>query len=140
MEKQLLSYYRRFRSIGQKSQTALHSAKTLKEFKSLEFEGKARLRMEPEEENYFSVYGEPDTVEQRKEQEDILDRLGCWWVTSESSCPSCGSWEHTDSIGMCAGYSNPLDPFENEYVIDLMAAAVAASKEFTIRRELFLCI
>ena len=32
-------------------------------------------------------------------------------------------WEVVDSIGMCV-YANPLDPFENCYVPDLMASAL----------------
>ena len=36
-------------------------------------------------------------------------------------------WQHADSIGMCC-YRDPLDPFENCYVVDLMKSAIDARK------------
>ncbi len=104
---------------------ALNSARTLAQWREAEAAGRVRLRAEPEEGNYFDVYGEPDTEQQRKAIEQSIERDGCWFVIAEYLCRYCGQWKHADSIGMCI-YANPLDPFENDYVVDLMATTLDA--------------
>lgn len=131
--KQVLQYYRKFRQhspfmlVGRNAELALQSAKTLFRFEQLEAMGKVRLRMEDEQEDYFSVYGEPETQKQYDEILHQLEIYGCYWITSEYNdhCSKCDrdDWEQSDSIGMCI-YKNPLDPFENGYVIDLMKSAI----------------
>jgi hypothetical protein len=92
-------------------------------FRALESDGLVRLRALPEIESYFDVYGEPDSPEERQENNDQIDRDGCWLVESEFYAD--GAWHHADSIGMCV-YARPLDPAENCYVEDLMRAAIDA--------------
>jgi hypothetical protein len=94
-------------------------------FRNLERHGFVRLRAEPEQESYFDVFGNPETPEERQEIMDRLNLHGCWCVFSEFRGDD-GRWHHADSIGMCAGYQNVLDPEENDYVCDLMASAVNA--------------
>jgi len=94
-------------------------------FRNLERHGFVRLRAEPEQESYFDVFGEPDSAEERQEIVDSINLHGCWWVVSEFRGDD-GRWHRADSIGMCAGYQNVLDPEENDYVCDLMASAVNA--------------
>lgn len=93
-------------------------------FRALESDGQVRLRALPEVESYFDVYGEPDSAHERQEIIDQIERTGCWCVVSEFYAD--GAWHHADSVGMCAGYENPLNPAENMYIEDLMRSAVRA--------------
>lgn len=104
---------------------ALRSARTLAEWRQAEAVGLVRLQADPEQENYFDVYGKPDSEKERKAIEDCLERMGCYVVYSEVNhgSESRDDWQHCDSVGMCV-YDNPLDPFENCYVIDLMRSAL----------------
>lgn len=97
---------------------------TIETFRALESDGLVRLRALPETESYFDVYGEPDSPEERQEIIDQIERNGCWFVVSEYLVD--GRWHHADSVGMCAGYENPLDPAENCYVEGLMESAIRA--------------
>jgi hypothetical protein len=83
-----------------------------------------RLRAEPERENYFDVYGEPDTQEEREEIKRSIDRDGCWRVVSEYLGPD-GEWHWADSIGMIIA-ANPLDPLQNPCATELMQVALDA--------------
>ena len=116
-------FYKRFREHGKTAQDALRSANVLAKFRKMESRGLVRLRAEPEEENYFDVYGEPENEKDKKAIIHSIETYGCYWIVSERACSKCGTFEHKDSIGMCI-YKNPLDPFENDYVIDLMENAI----------------
>lgn len=83
-----------------------------------------RIVAEPEQENYFDVYGEPDDEKDRAEMETLLERYGCWVVFAQIALPN-GCWETVDSVGMNTGYADPTDPFENCYVPQMMRAALA---------------
>lgn len=65
--------------------------------------GLVRLRFEPEEENYFDVYGEPDDPEERAETVRLIETHGVWWVVAEYLSQDDGSWRQADSIGMLFG-------------------------------------
>lgn len=108
-------------------------AKTLEAWEPLEDAGLVRLTAEPEEESYFDVFGDPEgytrldgkrvtAVEAKQALEASIERDGCWYVMSEYW--NGAEWVNADSIGMCAGYANPMDPFQNCYVVDLMRAAI----------------
>lgn len=112
---------------------ALASTRTLEEWREAEAAGLVRLRAEEEQESYMDCYGEPEAYtdingrrvsaeKAREELCELLDSKGCWWVCSEVWTGD--EWEHADSIGMCAGYDDPLSPFENCYVPGLMRAAL----------------
>ncbi len=77
--------------------------------------------------SYFDVFGKPDDEREYKQMCETLDRLGCYCVITEyfDGCPVCerGSWEMADSLGMCV-YENPLSPYENCYVIQMMQEAI----------------
>lgn len=120
--------YLRFRKlgggiVGESALWALRDARTLAEWRELESEGLVRLRAEPEQENYFDVYGESDDERERQAIIDAIDRDGCWYVVAEYL--EDGEWQHADSIGMCI-YRDPTCPFENPYVTDLMRGAMRA--------------
>jgi len=102
----------------------------ISEFRSLESQGLVRLRALPETESYFDVYGEPDSARERQEIIDQIENSGCWFVVSEFYTD--GQWHHADSVGMCVGYSNPLDPSENYYVEGLMDSAVRAAESNSV--------
>lgn len=69
--------------------------------------------------------GHPISEEQaRKDMVEILNRDGVWRTVSEWFDGE--EWQQADSCGMHAGYENPLDPFENCYVIDEMQSALDA--------------
>lgn len=105
---------------------ALRDARTVAEFEELESQGLVRIKAEPEQESYFDVYGEPDNEKERKATEDYLERWGCWAVFSEYF--DGDDWQHADCIGMCV-YADPMSPVENDYVPELMRAAIQAYKE-----------
>lgn len=89
-----------------------------------------RIRAIPEEESYFSVFGEPDDKRDRAAMVDILDTYGCWTILSEAFDPLSGEWTVADSLGMNTGYHDPASPFENAYVPDMMRAALALMEEY----------
>lgn len=131
--------YLQFRASGYSASHALHGAKAKLAFEALERRELVRLRAEPEEENYFDVYGEPEGYEgangrrvsaeqERKETCELLERDGCWHVVAEYFDGQ--RWQHADSIGMNTGYKNVLSPFENCYVPDLMASAVEMAEAY----------
>ena len=97
----------------------------ISEFRSLESQGLVRLRAQSEQENYFDVYGEFYTdARERQEILETIERTGCWCVISEFFAD--GRWHWCDSVGFCTGYENPMNPKENEYVLDLMRLAIRA--------------
>ena len=107
---------------------ALSHARTLAEWREAEQAGLVRLRVEPEQESYFDVYGKPETEKQRAMIEAQLERDGCWVVVSEVNQGdemTGDNWEIADAIGMNV-YNDPCDPFENCYVPDLMRQALNA--------------
>jgi hypothetical protein len=145
MDRTLATTYHKFREhspfmlVGENAAQALRSAKTLIAFRELEEQGKVRIKVEPEYENYFDVFGEPDDSKDRQRIIDQIERDGCWCVIVEylertectiedCACPFHRApremWETADSIGMCVGYNDPTDPFENAYIIGLMEEAI----------------
>lgn len=132
--------YLRFREIGMNPQAALRATKILARWNELGGDS-VRLIAEPEMENYFDVYGEPDayvsihgrrvSAEQaRKEQEEIIERYGCWSVSSQYFDGE--KWQWADNVGMHTGYKDVLSPFENWYVVDLMESALDHTPEYAI--------
>ena len=125
MTKDTLRQYLAFRRTGVGDAAAcLENAKTVVAFEQAENAGLVRLMAHEEMENYFDVFGTPDSAREGKEIERILDVYGCWVVESDVFNPETKRFEHADSIGMCTGYDNPLDPMENWYVPDLMRSAL----------------
>lgn len=132
---QLTTTYRRLRDTGYRAGEAMRAARIMQEFEP--YDGaELRIHAYPEEDNYFSVYGEPDgytdvngrrvrAEQARAEIVDILNRDGCWIVCCEAYHPDHG-WQLVDSVGMCAGYDDPTDPVQNPYVVDLMQAGLAS--------------
>ncbi len=137
INKDLLKTYKQFRThspfmlVGRNAELALNSAKTLLKFRELEAAGKVRMCADVEEENYFDVYGEPETTKQKEAICESIESNGIYYVYSQvdNACDCCGrdDWETADGVGMCV-YSNPVDPFENGYVIDMMRAAIEKVK------------
>jgi hypothetical protein len=126
MNKQLRETFRKCLNHGYstppgRAVCALRSARTIIEFEKLEHAGLVRLECIPEEDNYWSVCGKPETEKERKFVEDFIDRWGLWVVCSQYLDDA--GWKSADSIGMCM-YHDPLSPFENDYVPGLMAAAM----------------
>ena len=137
MNQKLISLYQKcrlhkpFTLVGSDAKCSLDAARTLLAWQQAESDGLVRMRCEPEQENYFDVYGKPEpwkhgqTQEQAtRETEEMLERYGVWWTCSEWW--DGNEWQMADSCGMHAGYKNPLDPFENCYVIDEMQSALDA--------------
>lgn len=87
-----------------------------------EASGLVRLRFEPEHENYFDVYGEPEDAEERVELCRVIDTFGLWWCVAEFLSQDDGVWQSAGSIGMLFG--NDLDD-SNPYITELKAAALA---------------
>ena len=128
--KTLENYYKKFRAagmggiVGEDAKNCLHAARILMQWEDGEDDEKVRLRICPEGENYFSVYGEENIS--KKEDDNIrkqIDLWGCVSIISEYRDEN-DRWHIADSIGMCI-YKNPASPFENCYIIDLMESALA---------------
>jgi hypothetical protein len=133
MTAEITSLYAKARKAGYPAAQALRAAKIVNDWQSLESDGKVRMEINPEEDSYFDVYGEPDayegengkrvSAEQAKvELVDLLDRWGCYYVVTEY-LDANGEWQHADFIGMCV-YLDPADWRENWYIPDLMAEAI----------------
>ena len=130
-----------FMLVGHDAECSLRFAKTLHRFRELERLGVVRMRAEPEQESYLSVYGDdelrhaernghPIPYDQtRKELIALLDSKGVWFTVSEWRPDTDSAWEHADSCGMHTGYDNPLDPFENCYIAQAMQAAIEAYED-----------
>jgi hypothetical protein len=133
--------YTSLRNTGHNAKDALYIAKTVNRWQQFESDGLVRLRAEPEQESYISVYGKPDAYvthqgkrvseeQAYKELCELLERDGCWYCLSEYWDGE--QWQHADSVGMNTGYNNPLDPKQNCYVPDLMQAAMDAVENLAI--------
>lgn len=122
------NYYLKFREVGQRAQQALRNAKILEKFRELEYLGFVRVRLEPEHESYFDIFGKPDTKEQEKYIRDFIEQYGLWYMVGEYS-NNQGQWEQTDSIGMLL-YENPLCPFQNDYFTDIAQSCIQETIKF----------
>lgn len=125
MDPATLANYHKFREAGARPVHALSAARTVARFRELEDAGVVRLRLEPEFENYFDVFGEPDDPSEKAILCDAIERGGLWYTASDYLDPSTGEWENADGCGMHLGYNDALDPFENWYVADEMAEAIS---------------
>ncbi len=131
MKSEIVKLYRQFRKGDTRlsARHALSMAKTVEAWRDAESAGLVRLVAEDERESYFDVYGEPDSKKERDAIVHSIETYGCYCLVSEVNMGSEAEgddWQMVDSIGMCAGYRNPLDPFENYCVPDLMSAALKA--------------
>lgn len=135
MTPEIKKLYRQARKAGYPASHALRVAKTVSRFQELKALGLVEMRAEPEDENYFDIYDEPEAYtntygkrvtakEARKEIEDILERDGCWWTGAYWRLSTKDEWELADSCGMHIGYSNVLDWQQNWYVPDEMRSAI----------------
>lgn len=148
MTKELLEMYHKCRAkkpfmlVGSDAKCSLESARAIIRFRELEDEGLVRLRAEPEEERYdygdmlthSTRNGHPVPYEKAKEEMDeILERDGVWYTVAEWWDGE--EWQQADSCGMHAGYSDPLDPFENCYIIGHMESAIKAVENHQAEQE-----
>ena len=132
-------HYTKARRLGFNASRALYVAKIKAEWDAIEESnqwddaepGTVRLRAEPEVDNYFDVYGEPegytDTFGRYHSPEDAraeicrqIELNGCLCVFGEYWDKGSREWVAADSIGMCI-YDRPLDPFCNDYAAGIMA-------------------
>lgn len=108
--------------------------KLIAEWNQAERAGLVRLRAEPEDENYFDLYGLPTGYhtsegewvtpeEAYEEMARTIELYGCCRVVSQYFDGE--KWQCAGSIGMCIGYHKPLSPEENWYVPHLMRQALA---------------
>lgn len=128
MKSEIVRVYHEFRKadtggiVGQNAVQAYKSAQILYHFTELEHMGLARLTLHDEDTNYFDVYGEPDDPKIKKEIIHQIENYGLFYITAETRDSNTGTesdWYVQDSIGMCC-YPDPLDPFQNPYINDLM--------------------
>jgi len=115
-------FYHLFRrQQGETANVALRSARTLFEFERGAFCDSLRIRAEYERESYAYVFGEPvDATTQHH-----IDLYGCVCVFGEYSPDGGETWHRADSVGFCI-YSDPLSPWENSYVVDIMRETIDA--------------
>ncbi len=98
--------YRRLRAEGWRAQEAWRAAKIAERWEALEDRGLVRMRAEEEREAY-----EPsgETPKQIAQELASVELYGNWWVVAEYRVSEDDEWEHGDSIGMMAGWKDPLD-------------------------------
>lgn len=111
--------------VGMNAVQAWQEAQTRIAFDDAEKAGLVRIEAHPEEESYWDVYGEPDSPKEKKQIEEALESMGCWYVVTEWRPSPDAEWEHADSVGMCVN-QNPTSPDENCYVPQMMRAALDA--------------
>ncbi len=123
------SLYFRFRSSGESALWSLRHARAMETFQRLEDRGRARIIAQPEEENYFDVFGR-ENISAREDAEIArqIEVGGCWVTIAQVKCSSCGAWQTVNSCGMHVGYDDVLSPFDNPYVADHMLAIVDSVK------------
>jgi hypothetical protein len=116
--------------VGENAKLALSSAKVLERWRELESLGLAKIDAEPETEPDSSFYDMWEHLSDRT-RDELKERYcdDCWQVTSWHRADTESEWEFSDSIGNCAGYADVTSPFENAYVIDLMASAIRQREE-----------
>lgn len=126
--------YRQSRVNGWKPKNALSAARTLADWRKLEwFEGMeesdtACVRLRAEYDLCYELDEEFENEKQKQEAIRLIDQLGVYGVISEYWDFEREEWIHADSIWGCAAYQNVLDPFENMYVVDLMQSAIDAAQ------------
>ena len=138
--------YERFRKAGYTAANSYRAALIVEEFQNIEtategdgeLVGECRIGAKPEDDSYFAIFGEPEGYTDQHgrivspEQEraalcESFERDGVGDVFSEVW--NGDEWQTADSIGMCAGYTDPTDPIENWYVPDLMQAVIEQAEE-----------
>lgn len=133
MNKKLIALYRECRKhkpfmlVGSDAECSLSAARTILEFRRLEDEGLVRMRSEIDE-DYTIDFDKPDRnghempekewEQQKREwyEEGIYGTISEWFDGDE--------WQNADFCWGHVGYKDPLDPFENCYVVQEMQAAI----------------
>lgn len=99
MDQNVKEIYKELREIGHnRANGCLQCARKIAFWESLG--DSVRLVAEPEYENYFDVYGEPDTDKERREIESIINAHGLYWVRGEFIDPITETWVQGGSCGM----------------------------------------
>lgn len=124
MEKRLLDLYRRFRKagiggiVGQDAANCLDAARTVMEWEEVESAGLVRIESRPDD-SY-------DPTDEDLEENSRYRRDGAWGIVGQYFFD--GKWVSADSVWGCVGYNDPGCPFDNPYVIDIMAETLEAFK------------
>jgi len=85
--------------------------------------GLVREVQEPEIENYFDVYGYPDSREEREQIEDLINLHGLWMYATQYLDQETGQWQTAESVGMVFG-NDLSDPDRGGYGPDFKRAAL----------------
>lgn len=127
--------YNEFRRAGYSAIESLRNAKIVVAFNAVD-DDLARIVAEHECEAYdigdcgnayVNAHGRRVSAEEAtKEIEHLIETYGNYCVMAQVRDDDESEWETVDSIGQCGGYKNPCDPVENNYVVDLMSAALDA--------------
>lgn len=113
---QIERLYRQFRKQGESSERARHNARIYARWQSLEWsdvgdDGDVRIIVKPDD-----SYDWDDEQERERYGND-----GAWGVIGEYRESPTSPWVHADSVWGFVGYRDVCSPFENPYVIDIMA-------------------
>lgn len=132
MNAQMAREYRQFRAAGMRAEHAIDAARTEIQWNRLERAGLVILDAREEEQNYFDVYGEPDTEKERESIRHYLETWGCYCVMGRYSLKPIthdADWDWNgeigDSVGMCV-YDDPKDARQNWYVTDIKQTTIRA--------------
>lgn len=113
--------YARLRAMHWAAREALRAAKIRTRFEALEHEGRVRLDVLEDDEPY--QHGD---LEDEKETNERIARLGLYGIQVSVGCECCGSWNAVDA---CWGFIGE-DWRDSGYDTDLMDAAIdAAAKQ-----------
>lgn len=113
MNEELKKKYVEFRQKGWWAREALMSARTMIKVEPFLDRELVRLRIEPEFENYWDVYGKDGETEKNiRYINDLIERNGLWWACTEARLTKKHPWHHGGSVGMLIGIGDDLSFYE----------------------------
>lgn len=113
MTDEVLRKFQELRRKGWMFPEALRAAKTATKAAPYLERELIRIRLEPEHESYWDVYGKEGMTEHAiRSIEQLLEREGLWWACSEARASKKDPWVQADSIGMLIGQNDYLDGYE----------------------------
>jgi hypothetical protein len=124
------SNYHRFRRAGWRADEAIRAARILERWDEAKGEGWVRIQVEPDDSGWHhdDICG-CDRGDKCQVLRAAIDN-GVYAVIGEyrddPDAPEDDRWMPGDSVCGFVGYDDPLDPYLNPYVLDIMATTLDA--------------
>ena len=129
MNAELMREYRKFRAagiggiVGHDAARCLDAARTVIRFRELEDEGRVRIVARPDNDYEWT----DDEERERFGDDGAWGTVGQYTLDPENADDEDhdGGWEWSDSVWGSVGYKDVTSPYENPYVIDIMAQTIS---------------